>query len=109
MSYNTDQIPSFPKLTDRIRDAVRQSGATQADVSRHSGVAPSALSRFMGGTGGLSLDSLDRLAYSLGVVVVPEPEWRRMENVWRAYQTGRLQAAPVDGAALGRAAPRRMV
>jgi hypothetical protein len=58
-----------PKLSDQIRDAVDNSGMTHYRICADSGVQQSTLSRFMRG-GGMSLDTLDRLADVLGLVVV---------------------------------------
>jgi hypothetical protein len=57
------------KLSDQIRDAVDNSGVTHYRLCAESGVQQSTLSRFMRG-GGMSLDTLDRLADVLGLVVV---------------------------------------
>lgn len=83
-----------------LRLAVQNAGVSQSELSRRSGISPSVLSRFVGGIGGLSMNSLDRLTDALGVVLMPHEEWQQRENIWRAYRTGRLrqvQAAPAVG------------
>ena len=61
------------KLTDQIRDAVDASGKSRYSICREIDLNQGTLSRFMRG-GGLSLDTLDKLAEHLGVeaVVVTE-------------------------------------
>jgi hypothetical protein len=49
------------KLSDRVRDAVDACGRSRYAVCKAIGLNQGTLSRFMKG-GGLSLDSLDRLA-----------------------------------------------
>jgi transcriptional regulator with XRE-family HTH domain len=67
------------KLSDQIRDAVKDSGMTKYRIAAATGVQQSSLSRFMRG-GSLSLDTLDRLADVLGLVVVVKKPKRRKEQ-----------------------------
>jgi transcriptional regulator with XRE-family HTH domain len=66
------------KLSDQIRAAVKNSGMTRYRISADSGVQQSTLSRFLRG-GGMSLDTLDRLADLLGLEVVVRRAKRREE------------------------------
>ena len=78
-------------LTEWIRKAVRESGGSQAEIARYTGIGPATLSRFLSGQGGLSLKSLDALVSALRVVVVTLDEWERRERVWTAYKRGELR------------------
>ena len=53
------------ELSDQIRRAVRASGRSCYSICRWSGLYQSSLSRFMRGERGLSMQSLDILAYTL--------------------------------------------
>jgi transcriptional regulator with XRE-family HTH domain len=57
------------KLTDQIRAAVDASGMTRYRICKAIGLNQGTLSRFMRG-GGLSLDTLDKLAGFLGIEAV---------------------------------------
>jgi hypothetical protein len=58
------------KLSDQIRLAIRRSGMTRYRLSCESGVDQAALSRFVRGKVGLSLDALDRIGLVLGLQIV---------------------------------------
>lgn len=50
------------KLSDQIRRAVDDCGASRYVISKATGIAESTLSRFMAGERGLPMKTLDRLA-----------------------------------------------
>jgi len=56
------------KLTDQIRRAVDQSGQSRYQLCKALGIYQSSMSRFMHG-GGLSSETLDKLAALLGLEV----------------------------------------
>jgi len=58
------------KLGDQIRRAVRASGLGNNELSRAVGIDKGAMSRFMAGKRGLSLEVLDRLAEVVKMDVV---------------------------------------
>ncbi len=58
------------KLTDQLRGAVADSGRTLGEFSRDTGIDKSALSRFVNGERGLSMESLDTIGDYLGLRVV---------------------------------------
>lgn len=62
------------KLSDQIRAAVDASGMSRYRICQEIGLSQAAMSRFMAGKSGLSMDSLDRLADLLGLAVVSKPE-----------------------------------
>ena len=59
------------QVSERLRAAIQESGRTQADVARATGVTQSVISRFMAGDG-LRSENLDALAEHLGLVLVPK-------------------------------------
>ena len=59
------------KLSRGIRRAIEESGMSRYRLSRESGVTQAALSRFMHGKRGLTLDSADRLMDVLGLEIRP--------------------------------------
>jgi hypothetical protein len=58
------------KLSDQIRTAIERSGMTRYRLSCESGVDQGALSRFVHGKVGLSMDALDRIGLVLGLQIV---------------------------------------
>lgn len=58
------------KLTDQLRRAVADSGRTLGEFSRDTGIDKSALSRFVNGERGLSMESLDTIGEYLGLRIV---------------------------------------
>jgi predicted transcriptional regulator len=50
------------KLSDQIRQAVDDSGLSRYRIAKELGIVESAISKFMAGKGGLSMEVLDRLA-----------------------------------------------
>jgi transcriptional regulator with XRE-family HTH domain len=57
-----------------LRRAIAESGLSRYAVSVRSGVDQAALSRFMAGKRGLSLDSVDKLVDVLGLEVRTRPK-----------------------------------
>jgi transcriptional regulator with XRE-family HTH domain len=78
-------------LIEQLRQAVVNSGGSQAEVSRYSGIGPAALSRFLSGQAGLSLRSIDALASALRVRLVTANEWEQRERIWTLYKSGILR------------------
>ena len=61
-------------FSDQIRERVEASGRSRYAICKAIGFNQGAMSRFMSGKGGLSLDVLDRLAELLGLTVAVKPE-----------------------------------
>jgi transcriptional regulator with XRE-family HTH domain len=59
-------------FSDQIRAAVDGSGLSRYRICKDVGIAQATLSRFMNGKGGLSMDSLDRLAALLNLRIVAD-------------------------------------
>ncbi|MDD4889886.1 MAG: helix-turn-helix transcriptional regulator [Phycisphaerae bacterium] len=57
-------------LSDQIRKAIADSGLTRYAISKATGVGQDILSRFMTGKGGLTLDTLEKLAGPLGIKII---------------------------------------
>jgi transcriptional regulator with XRE-family HTH domain len=62
------------RFSDQIRDAVNASGLSRYAICKAIGFNQGAMSRFMSGKGGLSMDALDRLAELLNLAVVARPK-----------------------------------
>jgi DNA-binding Xre family transcriptional regulator len=61
---------SKKRLSDQLRAAVLNAQQTRYQISKATGISEGNLSRFVHGTAGLSLESLDRLCDFLDVRVV---------------------------------------
>jgi transcriptional regulator with XRE-family HTH domain len=64
------------KLSDQLRQAIDASGKSRYQVCKETGIGQPTLSRFMHGQGGLSIDSLDRLADCLGLDITARSKGR---------------------------------
>lgn len=60
------------KLTDQLRAAVAGSAMTLSDLARATGVDKSALSRFVNGERGLSMEALDAIGERLRLRIVAD-------------------------------------
>ena len=58
------------KLTDQLRRAVVDSKKTLGTLARETGIDKSALSRFVNGERGLSMEALNALGENLGLRIV---------------------------------------
>ncbi len=65
------------KASASIRRAIRSSGITRYAIAKATGIGQSTLSRFVRGQGGLSLDTLDKLADLLGLEIVTRRSTRK--------------------------------
>ncbi len=57
-------------LTSQLRQAVADSGETLGQLARETGIDKSALSRFVNGERGLSMEAIDALGSHLGLRIV---------------------------------------
>lgn len=62
-------MPRRLSLTDQIRRAIDESGESRYAIWKATGIDQAALSRFMAGKTGLSLDALDVLADHLRLTI----------------------------------------
>jgi len=58
------------KLSDQLRRAIANCGQTRYQIAQATGIGQAALSRFVHGERGLSLESIDKLAEYLHLEVV---------------------------------------
>ena len=64
-------MPRKPlKLSDQIRQAIETYGQTRYRIAKETGISQPTLSRFMDGSRGLPMKTLDRLAEYLGLEIV---------------------------------------
>jgi transcriptional regulator with XRE-family HTH domain len=61
-------------FSDQVRDAVDASGMSRYAICKAIGLNQGAMSRFMAGNSGLSMDTLDRLAELLGLSITARPK-----------------------------------
>jgi plasmid maintenance system antidote protein VapI len=61
------------RFSDQLRDAVDASGMSRYAICKAIDLPESSMSRFMTGKGGVSMDTLDRLAGLLGLSVAARP------------------------------------
>jgi transcriptional regulator with XRE-family HTH domain len=64
------------KFTDQLRQAVAESGKTLGEFARNTGIDKSALSRFVNGERGLSMESLDAIGEFLGLRIIADKSKR---------------------------------
>lgn len=57
-------------LSDQIRDAILNAGVSRYRIAKETGVDQPALSRFVHGERGLSIEALDAIGLYLGLVIV---------------------------------------
>ena len=67
MGKNTKQT-----LTDQLRQAVADWGRTLGELARDTGIDKSALSRFVNGERGLSMEGINAIGDCLGLRIVAE-------------------------------------
>jgi hypothetical protein len=58
------------KLFAEVRTAVAKAGIPSAEIARRSAIDKASLSRFLSGTTGLSVPSLERVAAAVGLEIV---------------------------------------
>lgn len=63
-------ISDMAKILDDLRAAIEASGRSRYRIARDTGIAESALSRFMSGERGLSIESVEQLADYLGLEIM---------------------------------------
>ena len=57
-------------LSNQVRNAIKSCGMTRYAIAKATGVSEGGLSRFMAGTGGMTVETLDKLAEYLGLEIV---------------------------------------
>lgn len=59
-------------VSEQICDAIETAAVTRYRIAQDTGIAESALSRFINGTRGLSMESIDILAEYFGMELTPK-------------------------------------
>ena len=69
-------------LSDQLRQFIETADVSRYRISQQTGISQSLLSRFMHGTAGLSVDSLDKLgeALELRLIKTPKPAVKRRKE-----------------------------
>jgi hypothetical protein len=75
-SINYD-VDMGEKFSDQLRRAVRESEATRYQISQETGIDQATLCRFVAGTAGMSLDSIDKLMGALNLEIRPRKRGRK--------------------------------
>jgi transcriptional regulator with XRE-family HTH domain len=70
------QVLDVP-VSDKLRERIEESGLSQSELSRESGVPQPSISRFMRGERGLSIEYVDKLAEYFGLTLADETPKRR--------------------------------
>jgi len=65
--YDAGMAPRPRPLSEQIREAIQRSGVSRYAICKALDLEQSAMSRFMSGKGGLSLEVLDRLGLLFGL------------------------------------------
>ena len=66
---------------DELKRKIQASGKSRYALSKKTGIEESALSRFMAGTRGLSIDSIEKLVEALGCEIVLRKRKRKGRKV----------------------------
>jgi transcriptional regulator with XRE-family HTH domain len=61
-------------IGEQLREAIRKGKLSQAELARATGLGEAQISRFLGGSRGLSLESIDKLMDALGLQIVIRPK-----------------------------------
>ena len=70
-------MASKKKLSDQLREAILNADISRYVIWKKTGIAESALSRFVNGKSGLSLDSIDLIAECIGLRLVVDEKPKR--------------------------------
>jgi transcriptional regulator with XRE-family HTH domain len=60
-------------IGERLKKAIRDTGLTQRELSRVTGIDETLISRFVRGQRGMSFETIDRLMDALGLEIVIRP------------------------------------
>jgi len=58
-------------FSEQLQEAIRSSGTSRYAIARQTGLSQALLCRFLQGTRGLSLESIDKLMNALGLEIRP--------------------------------------
>ena len=74
-------MSSMSQILDELKRKIQASGKSRYALSKETGIEESALSRFMAGTRGLSIDSIEKLVEALGCEIVLRKRKRKGRKV----------------------------
>ena len=69
------------QILDELQRRIQTSGKSRYALSKEAGIEEAALSRFMAGTRGLSIDSIEKLAKALGCEIIIRKRKKRGTEV----------------------------
>ena len=75
--YMAKRQPKKLKLSDQLRDAIRNAGCSRYEICRQTGIDQSVLSKFMSGERGVSLTTVDMLCEFLKVDLTKRRDKRK--------------------------------
>ena len=82
-------MPTKPRISEQLREAIRRSGKTRYRISLETGISESILSRFVNRGAGLSLANIDVLCECIGVRLMWDAPKERVERRATAKRKGR--------------------
>lgn len=74
------RMPRHVTLSDQLRPLIERSGMSRYHICKRIGLAQSAMTRFMSGERGLSMDVLDRLFPLLDLRVMPSQRFGKKKG-----------------------------
>ena len=73
MLMQTLEVP----ISEKLRECITQSGLSQSELARETGIPQPSISRFMTGDRGLRLDAIEALCEYFGLVLSEDEKPRR--------------------------------
>ncbi len=67
-------------LSEQLRQAILTSGMSRYEISKQTGVSQSALSKFVLGHRGISVEAMDAVGLCLRLVITSRPSIRQAKN-----------------------------
>jgi hypothetical protein len=67
-------------ITELLQDAIRESGTSRYAIRKRTGIDQAVLCRFMQGSSGLALQSVDKVLDALGLEIVIRPRGERKDG-----------------------------
>lgn len=79
------------RMSERLKEAIEKSAKSRYRIAKDTEIEESALSRFISGKRGLSMEAIDRLLEYLGLEVVEKSKRRKLMDPFVAPATARTQ------------------
>lgn len=74
--YIVQTMKKSKLISDQVREAIKKSGKTRYEISKHTGVEQASLSRFHHKQRSISLEAVDRIGKYLGLEITPKKKGR---------------------------------